>query len=877
MKTKEHQRLLEADEKKTAWKKWGPYLSERSWGTVREDYSEHGTAWEYFPHDHARSKAYRWGEDGIAGISDENQFLCFSLGMWNGKDPIIKERLFGLTGNEGNHSEDVKECYYYLDSTPTHSYMKYLYKYPQSAYPYEELLAVNARRDRNDREYELVDTGIFDDNRYFDVFIEFAKTSAEDIVIEITAFNRGQEKAELHLLPTFLFRNIWSWSDGIKKPTIKATSKSSCKASHSILGEMHLASENADEWIFTENETDDELLYGMENSFPYKKNAFHKYLVDGKTEAVNPKKIGSKASALYNLNIDGGKSKKIRIRMSRKKMTKPFVDAGKILKERKNEADEFYTSIRPANIDDGKAEIQRQALAGLLWSKQFFYYDVDEWLKGDPKMPTPPASRNKGRNQHWRHLNNADIISMPDKWEYPWYATWDLAFHCVPFASIDPQFAKEQLILLCREWYMHPNGQMPAYEWAFGDVNPPVHAWSALKVYKIEKELTGKGDREFLEKVFQKLLLNFTWWVNRKDADGNNIFQGGFLGLDNIGIFDRSSKLPTGGHLEQSDGTSWMAMYCLNMLAISLELGEESSAYEDMATKFFEHFMYIAHAMNNIGTENISLWNDEDGFYYDVLHIHGEKPYHLKVRSMVGLIPLFAVHVIEKSQLDKFPNFKSRMDWFLENREDFCSNIACMRTPGQEERRILSIVRSDRLPTLLSKLVDSDEFLSDYGIRSISKLHKDNPYNFWINGDRLSVKYEPAESTSGMFGGNSNWRGPIWFPLNYLLVESLHTYHRYFGDKLKIECPNGSGKSLTLDGVATDISKRLISIFDKNKSGERPFSGDVKKLQTDPHFKDHILFYEYFHGDNGAGVGASHQTGWTAVVSSLIDECGGKK
>lgn len=872
MSDAERRRLIDAEEGKAPWKKWGPYLSERAWGTVREDYSDHGTAWEHFPHDDARSKAYRWGEDGLAGISDENQILCFSVAVWNGNDPILKERLFGLTGNEGNHGEDVKECYYYLDSSPTHSYMKYLYKYPQSPYPYEAIVSANRQRGRNEHEYELLDTGVFDEDRYFDITTEYAKATPEDIFIFITAENRGPDAAELVILPTFWFRNTWSWSDSGDRPQIKSTSKTLCQANSAWLGSMWLLADKPDEWIFTENETDYQATHGLTGG-AYKKNAFHKYIVNGDESAINPGKTGSKAAAVYRLNLDGGSSAVIRLRMSAKKPRDAFKHAAGTIEARKTETEEFYNSLTCGRADADLTGIQRQALAGLLWSKQFFYYDVDEWLKGDPAMPKPPESRNQGRNHNWRHLNNADIISMPDKWEYPWYATWDLAFHCVSFAKIDPRFAKDQLILMCREWYMHPNGQFPAYEWAFNDVNPPVHAWAALAVYRIEKNSWGRSDTEFLEKIFQKLLLNFTWWVNRKDADGNNLFEGGFLGLDNIGIFDRSAKLPTGGHLEQSDGTSWMAMYCLNMLSISLELAQTSRAYEDMATKFFEHFMYIASAMNNIGGEGVSLWDEEDGFYYDVLHVHGQKPYHLKIRSMVGLIPLFAVCIMDDEQLDKTPDFKRRMEWFLANRPDLCGNVACMKTPGVEGRKMLAIANQERLPLIMSKLLDESEFLSDYGIRSISKFHKANPFKMRLNGAEFGVGYEPAESTTGMFGGNSNWRGPIWFPLNYLIIESLQQYHQYFGDTLKVECPSGSGKYLTLDEAAQELSRRLASIFTKDSAGRRPVFGGTEKFQSDPHFKDHLLFYEYFNGDNGAGVGASHQTGWTALISNLIDNC----
>lgn len=868
MSCEEKRRLKQQEKGKANWRKWGPYLSERAWGTVREDYSESGTAWEHFPHDAARSKSYRWGEDGIAGISDDQQLICFAVSLWNGNDPILKERIFGLTGNEGNHGEDVKEYYYYLDNTPTHSYMKYLYKYPQKEFPYEKLVAKNRQRDRGTPEFELIDTGIFDENRYFDVEVEYAKDDAEDLYIYITVTNRGPDSADLVILPTLWFRNVWAWTDGNSKPSIKKTSPSSCELKQPMLGNYWFDAMDCGEMLFTENETDYESAHGYKTGFTFFKNAFHKYVINGNVDALNKENQGTKVAALYRNNFRPEEKKRFYLRLTNSKSSIKKKKADSILQDRKRETDIFYSDICLPTLKDEEKQIARQAYAGLLWTKQFYYFDVEKWLKGDPQMPKPSASRLNGRNKNWRHLNNADIISMPDKWEYPWYATWDLAFHCLPLAKIDPQFAKDQLILMCREWYMHPNGQLPAYEWSFDDVNPPVHAWAALRVYQIEKEHWGVADNAFLEKVFHKLLLNFTWWVNRKDADGHNIFQGGFLGLDNIGIFDRSSKLPTGGHLEQSDGTSWMAMYCLNMLSISLELAKNNHAYEDLATKFFEHFLYIAHAINNMGGESVALWDDEDGFYYDVLHIHGQKPYHLKTRSIVGLIPLFAVGIIDNEMLDKLPDFKLRMEWFLGNRKDLCKNVACLMST---EKRLLSIVDKERIVKILTKLLSSEEFLSDYGIRSLSKYHKDHPFVFKYNGTEHRVDYEPAESASGLFGGNSNWRGPIWFPINYLLIESLEKFHKFYGDSLKVEYPTGSGQFQTLDKIAAELSRRLVSIFMKNADGKRPVFGGTKKMQSDPNFREHLLFYEYFHGDNGAGLGASHQTGWTALVADLLE------
>ena len=878
--TREEERLEEERNRKAYWKRWGPYLSERQWGTVREDYSPYGTAWDYFTHDQAHSRAYRWGEDGIAGISDNHQRLCFAIALWNGNDPIIKERLFGLTGSEGNHGEDVKEYYFYLDNTPTHSYMKYLYKYPQRPYPYSQLVEENRRRGRGEPEYELLDTGIFDGDRYFDVFVEYAKNLPDDIIIQISIINRGPEEATLHLLPTLWFRNTWSWNHSYDKPSLKVINTSSrtsvIETSHPTLGERWLYCEAPTELLFTENETNDQRLFGIGNASQFVKDGINDYIVHRRKEAVNPNQIGTKVSAHYSLKIGSGETKTVRLRLSQfKSLAEPFSPCCEsILHDRKREADEFYERICPFPLTDDMRNVQRQAFAGMLWNKQFYNYVVEDWLTGDPAEPPPPSERKHGRNHSWTHLYNDDILSMPDKWEYPWFAAWDLAFHTVPLVMIDPDFAKRQLILLTREWYMHPNGQIPAYEWAFGDVNPPVHAWAAWRIYNIERKMYGQEDRLFLERVFQKLLLNFTWWVNRKDSEGKNVFEGGFLGLDNIGVFDRSAQLPTGGHIEQADGTSWMGMYCLNMLAIALELAKENPSYEDIASKFYEHFIYIADAINKIGGEDAGLWDEEDGFYYDVLHLPDGRYHPLKVRSMVGLIPLFAVETLEQETLRRLPGFKSRLEWFIENRPELSKNVACMRTPGMGERRLLSIVNQDKLRKILRRMLNEKEFLGPCGIRAVSRYHAEHPYVFDINGHEYRVNYEPAESTSGLFGGNSNWRGPIWFPVNFLLIESLQKFHYYLGDNYKVECPTGSGKEMTLWEVATELSNRLMKIFLKDPSGRRPVYGGAEEFQTDPHWRDHILFYEYFHGDNGAGIGANHQTGWTGAVAKLIQQYG---
>ncbi|HEY3154499.1 MAG TPA: glucosidase [Candidatus Binatia bacterium] len=877
--TQEELRLQEDRARKANWKRWGPYLSERQWGTVREDYSPYGTAWEYLPHDHARSRAYRWGEDGLGGICDRHQYICFALAFWNGKDPILKERLFGLTGNEGNHGEDVKEYYYYLDSTPTHSYMKFLYKYPQREFPYTRLVEENRRRGKHDLEFELIDTGIFDDDRYFDVFIEYAKAGAEDILIRIEAINRGPEAAELHLLPTLWFRNTWSWGLDARKPRVateEASEVAALKVYHYYYGNRWLYCEGKPEFIFTENETNDRRVFGIENGAAYVKDGINDYIVHGTKNAAHADGAGTKVSAHYAMTVAAGQAVTVRLRLSdAAPASGKSVDGefDKILAERKKEADEFFETLNLTSTAPERKEIMRQAVGGLLWSKQFYHYDINRWLKGDPSGPDAPQERLNGRNHEWRHLYNADVISMPDKWEYPWYAAWDLAFHCVALAIVDADFAKEQLLLMTREWYMHPNGQLPAYEWAFGDVNPPVHAWAAWRVYKVEKKRRGEGDRNFLERIFQKLLLNFTWWVNRKDAEGRNVFQGGFLGLDNIGVFDRSAPLPTGGHIEQSDATSWMGMYCLNMLAIALELAWENSAYEDVASKFFEHFVYICEAMNNLAGENIELWDAKDGFYYDVLHMPDGRRFPLRVRSMVGLIPLFAVETLDPTIVDSLPGFKRRMQWFIENRPKLGENIEIQST-DEGPRRFLSLVNRHRLKRVLGYMLDESEFLSPYGIRAISRYHLDHPYKLPVNSMEYRVDYEPAESSTGLFGGNSNWRGPIWFPVNYLLIESLQKFHFFLGDNFKVECPRGSGQSLNLWDIAGEISQRLTRIFLQDENGRRPVFGGTEKFQSDPHWRDLIPFYEYFHGDNGAGIGASHQTGWTALVAKLIQQYG---
>jgi hypothetical protein len=872
---------LERDADRTEnWKRWGPYLSERQWGTVREDYSPNGDVWNYFPHDHARSRVYRWGEDGLLGITDRQCRLCFSLALWNGRDPILKERLFGLTGPQGNHGEDVKECYYYLDSTPTHSYLKALYKYPQCAFPYDDLVREAARRGKDAPEYELIDTGAFEQDRYFDIFAEYAKAAPEDILIRITAANRGADDAPLHLLPTLWFRNTWSWGregEGYsERPTIARASATAVDATHPSLGEYRLdiePSAGMPELLFTENETNLARLYGAANPTPYVKDAFNRRVVEGATDAVNPLGQGTKAAAWYRLVVPARSAITIKLRLRRVTGTPPAALGGafdRVFAERIKEADEFYAEKLPIEATPEERNVLRQGYAGLLWSKQFYHYVLRDWLPGDPAHPAPPADRLGGRNAEWTHLFNRDVISMPDKWEYPWFAAWDLAFHMLPFARIDPHFAKEQLILFMREWYMHPNGQIPAYEFAFSDVNPPVHAWAVWRVYKMTGA-RGKRDRLFLERAFQKLLLNFTWWVNRKDPDGRNLFSGGFLGLDNIGVFDRSRPLPTGGHLEQADGTAWMAFYCNTMLSIALELASEDPVYEDIASKFFEHFIGIADAINTLG--GAGLWSEADGFYYDQLHLDG-RYIPLSVRSLVGIIPLIAVEVLDDRTIQKLGGFRRRMQWFLENRPDLARHIACMQPKMGEEcvHRLLSIPSRERLERVLGYLLSESEFLSPHGIRSVSRVHGDRPYVFDAGGSTYAVDYVPGESNTGLFGGNSNWRGPVWFPINYLVLEALERYHHFYGDDLTVECPAGSGQRMNLAQAAQELARRLASLFLPGADGHRPCHGGDPRYANDPHWKDLVLFHEYFHGETGRGIGASHQTGWTALVLRSIED-----
>ena len=859
------------------WKQWGPYVTDRQWGTVREDYSADGNAWQYISHDAARSKAYRWGEEGIGGISDSRQLICFAVSLWNKKDPIIKERYFGLTGNEGNHGEDVKELYYYLDSTPTHSYMKMLYKYPQQEYPYSWLVDENKKRNKAQPEFELIDTGIFDEDKYFDVFIEYAKAAENDILIKITVHNRGKEAASLNVLPTIWFRNTWAWGyDDYKyKPEMMSSNSADILITHEYFENytLYIDKQNIDTklpLLFCDNETNNQRLYNSSNNSQYVKDGINEYIVHGKTDAVNLNAVGTKAAANFDVTINGDDSHTFRLRLSSQTIPQPFEEYDALFDAAKNNADAFYADLQKDITNDDEKNVQRQAFAGMLWSKQYFDYNVDKWLNGDPSQPSPPPQRKTGRNSAWKHLNNADIISMPDKWEYPWYAAWDLAFHCIPFAMIDAEFAKQQLLLLTKEWYMHPNGQLPAYEWAFGDVNPPVHAWSTFRVFKIDEKNNGKPDVPFLESVFHKLLLNFTWWVNRKDANGNNIFQGGFLGLDNIGVFDRSAPLPTGGYIEQADGTSWMAMYSLNLMRIALELSKYNPVYQDMATKFFEHFLYIAEAIDSMGLDGGSLWDDTDQFFYDVLKLPNGKCERLKVRSMVGLIPLFAVEVFDTELLESVPEFKKRLEWFLTHKPNLASLVSRWQDKNAGEKQLLSLLRGHRMKKILQRMLDETEFLSDYGIRAVSKYHEQNPYEFYVDGKRFSVEYSPGESNSGLFGGNSNWRGPIWMPVNFLIIESLQRFHFYYGDDFKLECPTGSGTLLSLNEIADLLSKRLANLFLRNEEGKRPVFGTYTKFQTDPLFNNYIWFHEYFHGDTGRGVGASHQTGWTGLIARLL-------
>ena len=874
----EQQRLAEARHSRKPWRRWGPYLSERQWGTVREDYSASGDAWNHFSHDQARSRAYRWGEDGLAGISDEDQLLCLSLALWNGKDPIIKERLFGLTNNEGNHGEDVKEYYFYLDSTPTHSYMKYLYKYPHQAYPYDELVRTNRERTRQELEYELIDTGVFDDDRYFDVFVEYAKATPEDILVQITVTNRGRDAATLHVLPTIWFRNTWSWGADDRRPTLRQLEgNGGILASHGALGERVLVADRKPVWLFTENETNMERVHGVSNRTPYVKDGIDNYIVHGQDHAVNPERTGTKAAAHYAVTVGGGMSEVFRLRLcesagSADRSGLPDrhvgVDFDAVLAARRREADEFYAGVIPSSLDADAANVMRQALAGMLWSKQFYNYDVDRWLSEHGNDRFGPA-RGNPRNDRWHHMQNTDIISMPDKWEYPWYAAWDLAFHVIALTLVDEQFGKQQLDLMLQERYLHPNGQIPAYEWNFGDVNPPVHAWSTIFTYRLEKARHGRGDLEWLERSFLKLLMNFTWWVNRKDRSGNNVFDGGFLGLDNIGVFDRSAPLPTGGHLEQADGTAWMALFCQNMLEISSELALEKPAYAEMALKFLEHYLWIASSMIHPG-DTVSMWDEEDGFFYDVLRLPDGRAQRLKVRSMVGLLPLCAVTVFDQKLLKKHPALVDRVRRFLDARPELTAFIHDPVKPGEADRRLVAILNEDKLRRVLGRMLDEREFLSPYGVRSISREHKDHPYVVGVGDQHYSVSYLPGESDTGMFGGNSNWRGPIWMPVNALLIRALLHYYSYYGNRFTIECPTGSGRQMTLFQVAEELSRRLGSIFLKDADGRRPVYGGTEKFQEDPHWRDLLLFYEYFHGDSGAGLGASHQTGWTGVIARTM-------
>jgi Glycosyl hydrolase family 63 C-terminal domain len=873
---KETQRVIEMQDGATDWRLWGPYLSERQWGTVREDYSKNGDAWSYLPHDHARSRAYRWGEDGIAGLCDIEQRLCLSIALWNGRDHLLKERLFGLTNSEGNHGEDVKEVYYYLDATPSHSYLKMLYKYPQAAFPYEALVEQNRHRTRQEPEFELTDTGIFNENRYFDVFVEYAKGAVDDILMRITVQNRGPEEAVLHVLPQIWFRNTWSWGRDPVRPELRGQGNAAIEAAHASLGKYTFQTESADTLLFTENDTNAPKLFHYGETGAFYKDAFHEFLVNGRKEALSPDAKGTKAAAHHKLTVSAGESKTIRARLIHGVGGDSFQDFDETFELRQREADEFYRDLQKDIASADARLVQRQALAGMIWTKQFYYYEVAEWLNGDPGEPTPPVERKSGRNSDWKHVINMDILSMPDKWEYPWYASWDLAFHAVGLSLIDPGFAKDQLVLMVREWYMHPNGQLPAYEWNFSDVNPPVHGWATWRVFEIDRKLRRRkdpcdpGDLVFLERVFHKLMLNFTWWVNRKDAAGHNIFQGGFLGLDNVGVFDRSAPLPTGGYINQADGTSWMAMYSLNLMRIALELAQHNHVYEDIATKFFEHFLSIAEAMTNIGDAGIGLWDESDGFYYDVLNMPNGTSLPLKVRSVVGLTPLFAVETLEPELLERVPEFKKRLEWYLGYRPDLAALVSRWNEAGAGERRLLSLLRGHRMKLLLKRMLDETEFLSAYGVRSLSRVHLEQPYVFKWNGDSLTVRYQPGDSDSNMFGGNSNWRGPIWFPVNFLIVESLQKFYHYYGDDFKVECPTGSGHFATLKEIADELRERLGRIFMADETGCRPALRNWCGLQGDLYFKDHVLFYEFFHGDTAQGLGASHQTGWTGLIAKLL-------
>ena len=883
--TREGVRLHMNQQRDGHWNRWGPFLAERAWGTVREDYSSNGDAWNYFPHDHARSRAYRWNEDGIAGICDRHQYLCFALALWNKRDPILKERMFGLTAHEGNHGEDVKEYYFYLDNTPTHSYMKYLYKYPQAAYPYEQLLEENRRRGREDMEYELVDTGIFDHSRYFDVAVEYAKVAPEDMLIRINVTNRGPEAAPIHILPTLWFRNTWSWGRDDRRPslsisptpTFKDPQLCSILAKHWQLGDYILYCSGAGELLFTENETNYERIFGSTSRTSYVKDAFHSYLIDGKRQALNPSAVGTKAAAHYDLTVPPGETVSLRLRLAamidHHPHEAPFADFDAVFDLRKEEADEFYGVVLPAKLSDDARLIARQAFAGLLWSKQYYHYVVSDWLDGDPGQPTPPAVRLEGRNSDWRHFFTRDVLSMPDKWEFPWFASWDLGFHCVALAYVDPNFAKEQILLMTREWYTHPNGQIPAYEWAFVDVNPPVLSLSAAAVFEIERQLTGVADYAFLERVFQKMLLNFTWWVNRKDAMGKNIFQGGFLGMDNIGAFDRDN-LPPGYLLGQADGTSWMAAFAKNMLSIALILAERDPVYEDLASKFWEHYIYIAHSMNNPQESTRSLWDEMDGFFYDYLFSGRNERFPVRARTMVGFVPMFGGTAINADTFDRYPDFQRRRQWFIDHRPDLVASIKPAVVPGDNKMLLLGFVREDQLRSLLSYMLDENEFLSPYGVRAVSRHHLAHPLVLHLAGQEYRLDYEPGESTTTLFGGNSNWRGPVWMPVNHLILLSLRQYHRYYGDSFKIECPTGSGQLKNLGEVAHELAHRLTHIFLRDKNGNRAVFGSNKLFNEDPHWRDLIPFNEYFHGDTGRGCGASHQTGWTGLIAQiLIDIC----
>ncbi len=870
--TKEQKRLNDTREAGIPWKKWGPYLSERQWSTVREDYSEDGNAWDYFNHDQSRSRAYRWGEDGLAGISDDKQQLCFAIALWNGRDPILKERLFGLTNREGNHGEDVKEYYFYLDSTPTHSYMKYLYKYPQQEFPYRDLVETNARRSREEFEYELLDTGVFDTDRYFDVFVEYAKGGPEDILIRISMHNRGPETATLHLLPTLWFRNTWSWDENVTKPVLRKGKQGTIIAAHALLGDHLLCCEGSPDLLFTENESNASRLWGQPNRSPYVKDAFHNYVVSGDQDAVNPSKTGTKAAAHYRLEVPAGGDKVVRLRLSAKPTADPLAAFDNTFAARLADADEFYDRITPRSLSEDERRVHRQALAGMLWTKQYYYFDLDKWLEEHKAHPLLGATRSNVRNTEWFHMLNSDIISMPDKWEYPWYAAWDLAFHALSLSLVDFDFAKDQLLLMLRNLYVHPNGQIPAYEWNFSDVNPPVHAWATLFLFNIEREL-GRADLRFLERSFQGLMLNFNWWVNRKDPQGRNVFAGGFLGLDNIGVFDRSAQLPTGGHLDQADGTAWMAFYCQNMLEIALILTDYDPMYEEVAFRFIEHFLWITYAMDRIGERHDEMWDAKDGFFYDLLHLPNGDAMRLKVRSMVGLLPLCASTVFESSLASRNPRITELFEIFKKRHPDVLKQIAPADSTftGYAERRLLSVCSKEKIERILAYMLDENEFLGPYGLRSLSRYHLERPFVFHFAGQDYKVQYLPAESDSGMFGGNSNWRGPIWMPMNVLLIRGLLNLYQFYGDHFKVECPTGSGKFMTLFEVAKELGRRLSSIFLRDASGKRPVYGGVKKFQEDPHWRDYILFYEYFHGDNGAGLGAGHQTGWTGTIARTLD------